>query len=501
MNLPISLQSRFVAPALALSALAVGLLDCHRDMSPPQLATVWTSTPAPQRRAPPSDTDVAAAIERHFKDEAPLRSQVVRVDVTQGIATLSGSVGDILAKERALKVAETIKGVRSVVDRIAVKPVARTDGQLRTDVMNALHRDPATRAYAIGVEARNGKVTLSGAADSWQQKTLFADVIKAVPGVAAVENEVEVHYPKDRSEADIAADVKHRFANDVWLDGETFGVTVSGHTVHLSGIAGSLGQEMRASSDAWVMGVDAVDDSKINVDWGAYDDQRHIVATPERTDAQIAAAVRDAFVFDPRLKVLEPQVAVMDGTVTLSGAVDSAKARAAAEADAKNTVGVWDVRNDATVQPSSQPADADIVRDAKRVLADDAFLADGKSIQVSSAKGKVALKGTISGFLERWDAVADVESVPGVAEIDDDLSVQRTPAQIAASIEDRLVWDPMVERDHITVSVAPDGVATLTGTVDFVSEARAAVDDASWGGANHVVDLLKLKSSRDSGIR
>ena len=94
---------------------------------------------------------------------------------------------------------------------------------------------------------------------------------------------------------------------------------------------------------------------------------------------------------------------------------------------------------------------------------------------------------------ERFYAIADVESIPGVTEIDDGLSVKRPPADIKASIDDRLFWDPMVQRDRVSVAVAPDGVTTLTGTLDSWSEIKAAADDALWGGATHVVNVLKLK--------
>jgi osmotically-inducible protein OsmY len=239
--------------------------------------------------------------------------------------------------------------------------------------------------------------------------------------------------------------------------------------------------------------VDAVDNSGVIVDWSAQDDQKQVTDYPVASDPEIAQAVRAAFRFDPRLKALMPQVAVKNGGVLLSGTVDSPKARRAAEADAKDTVGVWSVRDEVLVQPAGAPTDDDLARGVKQVLAEDLFLSNGKSIQVSSAKGKVALSGTIASSFDRLDAVADVESVPGVAEIDDELVVNRPPAEIKAGIEDRLFWDPMVERDRVSVAVAADGIATLTGTLDAWSEIKAAADDALSGGAARVINTLKLK--------
>lgn len=496
MNTRNSCRSRFVPFSVALGSLAAAPVACHYDASPSVVAATPSSAspPEPKRPAPLLDSEIAQAIQRHFKDQGLVRLDHVQVTVTQGIAALSGSVGDLLAEERAVAIAGTLKGVRAVVDQLTVAPVARTDEQLKTDVGRAFQLDIATRPYTIGVVTKDGKVTLSGTADSWQQKTLFADVAKTVPGVKAIDNAVTVHYAMDRPASEVATDVRQRIANDVWLNGNGLGVTVTGHTVHLLGLVGSFAQKVRARSDGWVAGVENVDDDGVLVDWYAQNDQRRVNDLPPRSDAEIAQAVRDAFRFDPRLKTLVPQVVVQNGTVVLSGAVDSSKARRAAEVDAKDTVGVWNVRDEVLVQPAAKPTDPDIDRMAKRVLTEDLFLSDGKSIQISTAKGKVALIGTVASGFERFDAIADVESVPGVTEIDDGLVVKRPPAEINASIQDRLFWDPMVERDRVTVSVAPDGVATLTGTVDSWAEIKAATDDALWGGATRVINVLKLRN-------
>jgi osmotically-inducible protein OsmY len=437
------------------------------------------------------------AIERHFQDEALLRSEHLQAKVTLGIATLSGSVGSLMAKERALAVTETIRGVRAVVDEVTVVPVARTDAELERDVNSALRDDPSTRSLSIGVAAKDGVVTLSGTADSWQQRKMVADIAAEVPGVKGVDNAVVAHYGAARPPEEIAADVRHRLANDVWLDGDALTVTVTGRKVQVSGFVGSVAQKRRANYDEWVAGVDDVDDDGIVVDWAAERDQRRVDDAPMRSDSDIARAVRDAFFLDPRLKAFAPQVAVNHGQVVLSGTLDSAKARRAAEADARDTVGVWSVRDDALVTPGAKPTDADIDRNATRLLAADGTLPDGKQIQVTTAGGIVALHGVVAAAFERAEAVDDVADVAGVAEIDDELTVGRTVPEIKADIEDRLFWDPRVERNAVAVTVSPDRTATLTGTLTAWSEIKAAAEDATVGGASRVVDNLALNRHPD----
>ena len=206
---------------------------CQKAASQPDLGPPPASIAAPvtQQAAPVSDVEITRAIERHFQDEALLRSEHLQAKVTLGIATLSGSVGNLMAKERALAVTETIRGVRAVVDEVTVVSVARTDAELERDVKSALRDDPSTRSLTIGVAAKDGVVTLSGAADSWQQRRMFADIAAEVPGVKGVDNAVVAHYGAARPPEEIASDVRHRLANDVWLDGDALTVTVTGRKV------------------------------------------------------------------------------------------------------------------------------------------------------------------------------------------------------------------------------------------------------------------------------
>jgi osmotically-inducible protein OsmY len=479
---------------VAVAALAVAWMGCHRDTGTAQLTSAASTSPAATaKRTPIPDADIAQAITRHLKEDGAVRSEHVHVAVHDGICTLSGSVKSLLAKKRGLRVAETLRGVRSVIDQVEVQPVSRTDDQLKGDVMRALQQDAVTRTDAVIVAAKDGKVTLTGVAASWPEKGFFTQLAEAVKGVKAVDNQISVKYALVPAEGQVAADVKHRIANDIWLDGNAIAVTVTGHTVHLKGVVGSVAEKARARSDAWLAGVDYVDDDGVVVDWAARDDQRHVIDYAFRPDDEIARAVRDAFKLDPRLVRLEPRVEAQNGVVELTGTVDSAKARRAAELDARDTVGVADVRNRTVVEPTGSPTDADLDRGVKRALSDDLLLPDPAAIHASASKGKVVLKGKVQAGFERFDAIADVASIPGVNEIVDEMSVERSPQDIKADIDDRLFWDATVGRDRVKVAIAPDSVATLSGTLDSWSEVRAAVDDATLGGAVRVINLLQVR--------
>lgn len=83
------------------------------------------------------------------------------IDTEQGIAALSRSVDNVLAKSRAARVASTVKGVRSVVNRIKVQPdKPRSDEEIRQDVTQELAADPAADSYELAAEVDDGVVAL-----------------------------------------------------------------------------------------------------------------------------------------------------------------------------------------------------------------------------------------------------------------------------------------------------------------------------------------------------
>jgi len=126
-----------------------------------------------------TDRSISDAVEDELLMDTAVPSQLINVVTANGIVTLSGSVDNILAKERAARIASIVKGVRSVVNKIIVDPsILRTDGQILDDVQEALLTDPATDSYEIqvavdsnDVKVNGDKVILSGIVGSAAEKT------------------------------------------------------------------------------------------------------------------------------------------------------------------------------------------------------------------------------------------------------------------------------------------------------------------------------------------
>ncbi|MBD3317982.1 MAG: BON domain-containing protein [Chitinivibrionales bacterium] len=97
---------------------------------------------------------------------------------------------------------------------------------------------------------------------------------------------------------------------------------------------------------------------------------------------------------------------------------------------------------------------------------------DASTIEVEVRDSAVVLRGTVPSFYVRMAAEYDAWSVPGVAQVVNELEVAfRQPNQVPTdeSIRDRIVdtllWNPHVEIETVDVAVE-SGKVTLTGMTD-----------------------------------
>lgn len=448
------------------------------------------------------DMDITDAIERDLRVDPGVPFDGIDVETDNGIVMLDGTVPYVLARDRSAEIAQGVKGVRSVVNRIVVKPPPRDDADVERDVREALLVDPATGNFAVHADVTEGVVTLTGATDSWAGKQLAAETVKGVKGVRAVRNDIDVEYTADRSDEEIADEIRQRLEWDVRVDGQLLHVDVNHGDVVLTGAVGSAADRSRAFSDAWVAGVRTVDDERVEVQWWARTRMR-AADQPGRTDRTIRLAVRAAFLHDPRVVGDYPDVEVRDGRATLRGVVDSISTRQAAEEDARNTVGVLRVESLLKVRPI--PAtDTQLVERVTEALARNPYL-DQYQIGVAARSGVVRLSGDVDTAFAARVAGFVASHVNGVVDVVNALEPPRTDVptandrQIRDHIEDQLFWSPFVDADEVLTTVH-NGVATLSGTVDSMRERNAAEENAYEGGAVRVVNDLHVKGFPDGAF-
>ncbi len=461
-----------------------------------------------------TDENVRDAVEDAIFFDKAVQLDPIDVTCVDGIVTLSGTTDNILAKKRAARLAETVKGVRSVVNRISVKPrVDRSSSALKNAVEVALLADPAADSYEITVEADStGHVTLTGTVESWQEKQLAEKIAMGVSGVTGITNNIEVEYESDRADHEIKPEVEEALEWNALVDHQFVEVSVNDGKVKLTGTVGTAAEKRQARYAAWVAGVDEVDDSGLKVRKWARDEERRNTTYTVKPASEIKDAIRDANLHDPRVKSFNVDPNVSGSVVTLRGVVDSLRAKRAAAQNARNTVGVSRVKNRLKIRPAVAHTDEKIENDVRDALLRDPYV-DRYEITVNAINGTVYLTGSVDSYFEKAQAEDAAARVKGVVEVSNALTVTETqrpmirdpyvydtytydydwydyePAnavkpdsQIRQSIEDQLWWSPFVDSDEVIVTVE-DGVATLTGTVDSWSEYRSATENALEGGA------------------
>ena len=120
------------------------------------------------------------------------------LDVQNGVATVGGQVHDYPSRDSALAVAETMPGVKDVVDNIEVLPTSTFDDDLRIRVARAIYGNNVLSRYAmdpqkpIRIVVDNGHVSLYGIVDSTLDKQIAVTQAKSVPNVFSVDDHLMV---------------------------------------------------------------------------------------------------------------------------------------------------------------------------------------------------------------------------------------------------------------------------------------------------------------------
>ncbi len=197
------------------------------------LATVWGPGHAGAQDEL-TDQQIRDAVDDQLAKDPAIPAWNLDVITSEGIVTLTGDVTSILEKERAEKIAATVKGVRGVVNAITVDAPARSDAEIREAVQKALARDPATEGRELQASVENGTVTLAGEVDSWQEYRLAGKVAKGVRGVKALANNIRIDYRADRSDAEIRENIEGMLHWDAFVDDALIDVAVEKGKVTLS---------------------------------------------------------------------------------------------------------------------------------------------------------------------------------------------------------------------------------------------------------------------------
>lgn len=473
--------------------------------------------------APVTDQQITNAVQDQLISNSTTPAYLIDVNTLDGIVTLNGSISNLLAKEHAAKVAMSVKGVRGVINKIEIESPDMQDHEIERMVNEALVEDPATEAFEINANVFDGQVRLTGAVNSWQEKQLAGHVVKGVYGVKDVINEINVDYTAERRDTEIESEVKQALHNDIRVDDAMVDVEVNNSKIELSGIVGSLSEKYQAETKAWVAGVTSVSSDELKVRQWARDENLRKNKYITRSDEEIKEAIRDAFIYDPRVHLMNIEIQVNDGEVILIGTVDNLKTKKVATSDAKNIVGVFSVKNYLKVRPDEIPENPDLEKNVAQALIRDPFVEKFK-IDVDAETGVIYLDGTVDTYFDKFHAEDIASRVPGVVAIENQLSVNetedrfygnvawdsygssayvdvekdndKTDWEIKKDIQSELFWSPFINENEIDI-IVENGKAILRGNVDTQREKTYAEINAMEGGAEQVENDIEVAYSPD----
>ncbi|MFW5750462.1 MAG: BON domain-containing protein [Planctomycetota bacterium] len=225
--------------------------------------------------------DTVAAIERALTRSAVVDAQAISVSVEEGTATLDGEVATVYEKQAAERRATTVSGVWRVINHLRVVPESEQTGAvLAEEVRDAIRRDPWVELDQVDVAVDGGTVRLGGKVDSSFERRKARMAVSRIPGVVEINNAIEI------------------------------GIGGKGETSPIYDYGSFYGYDYR-------------------------DYDRHPFGAQRKTDAELRKDVEDELFWSPIVEHRDIAVSVDDGTVTLTGTVESWPAYWAARRNAR----------------------------------------------------------------------------------------------------------------------------------------------------------------------
>ncbi len=446
-----------------------------------------------------SDNDITAAIKADIAGASRIAGGVINVDVNTGLVTLSGTATSLLDKQMSAQIAKRTRGVKAVLNQLIVLASDRRDDDIRSDVEEVLRINDSVDKPRIAVDVSRGEVAMAGKVESLAEKRIAEFAASGVTGVTKVNNQITVGLISDRTNSDIAEEIRGLIVHSIYLDDASVNVTVEEHIAKLSGTVPSAESKDRLEQIAEIWGVTTVDVTSVTVDSDSFDESQRRERYADVSDGEIQDALARSFRNDPIVFSHVAAIAtnVRDGSVTLSGTVDCLRTKNRAERLAGDVVGVQRVVNEINVEYSDKEvSDMEIIHETQAALRRSALL-DRRAIRVHCQRAHVSLFGIVDSELEKQVAGWIADGITGVVHVNNSLAIEpkwkeKSDEAIKSDLQRKLNFTLLDKTDDIRVTVE-NGTVILQGEVATWRQWQLVMDLAIEAGARHPHNLLNVR--------
>jgi osmotically-inducible protein OsmY len=213
-------QNSRLALLAACAAAATAAAQPPQSQAPQSQAPQAQAPQAPAPQPPPPDassppeaheptnvSDAQLGLEVQSRLYQALEVSNLSALVRYGVATLNGSVGNEEDRQRAEQLALAVKGIESVVNKLAVDSpvvvaladqaqaiVQRQSSEVETAIINRLRLDPVLGSRNIRVQSDGvgNTVTLSGTVSTPDEKEMAGRIAVSAYPTGRIRNQLEV---------------------------------------------------------------------------------------------------------------------------------------------------------------------------------------------------------------------------------------------------------------------------------------------------------------------
>ncbi|MGC1460028.1 MAG: BON domain-containing protein [Steroidobacteraceae bacterium] len=137
------------------------------------------------------DSGIASAAVAALKANLPICADRITVVVSDGLLSLEGRLEWNYERERAEDAVRHLRGVRMLNNQIRLEPRVEPL-EIKRRIEEAFRRSAELDAEAISVTAQGRDVTLKGKVRSWKERLQAQQTAWSAPGVASVQNNIDI---------------------------------------------------------------------------------------------------------------------------------------------------------------------------------------------------------------------------------------------------------------------------------------------------------------------